>query len=53
MAIQNPELDRQQAAQQARKYAMGQGGIGGSAYGGTAEDAAMAKARAQASNQAC
>ena len=52
MAIQNPELDRQQAAQQAREYAMGRGGIRGSAYGGTAEDAAMAKARAQASNQA-
>ena len=31
---------------------MGRGGIRGSAYGGTAEDAAMAKARAQASNQA-
>ena len=52
MAIQNPELDRQQAAQQAREYAMGRGGVRGSAYGGTAEDAAMAKARAQASNQA-
>ena len=52
MAIQNPELDRQQAAQQAQEYAMGRGGIRGSAYGGTAEDAAMAKARAQASNQA-
>ncbi len=52
MAIQNPELDRQQAAQQAQEYAMGRGGIRGSAYGGTAEDAAMAKARAEASNQA-
>lgn len=52
MAIQNPELDRQQAAQQAQEYAMGRGGIRGSAYGGTAEDAAMAKARAQSSNQA-
>ena len=52
MAIQNPELDRQQAQQQAREYAMGRGGVRGSAYGGTAEDAAMAKARAQAMNQA-
>jgi hypothetical protein len=45
-------LDQQQAQQQAREHAMGRGGIAGSAYGGTAEDAAMAKARAQASNQA-
>ena len=52
MAMQNPELDRQQAQQQAREYAMGRGGVMGSAYGGTAEDAAMAKARAQAMNQA-
>ena len=52
MDIQNPMLDQQQAAQQAREHAMGRGGIAGSAYGGTAEDAAMAKARAQASNQA-
>lgn len=52
MAIQNPELDRQQAQQQAREYAMGRGGVMGSAFGGTAEDAAMAKARAQASNEA-
>jgi len=52
MNIQNPMLDQQQAQQQAREHAMGRGGIAGSAYGGTAEDAAMAKARAQASNQA-
>lgn len=52
MAMQNPELDRQQAQQQAREYAMGRGGVMGSAYGGTAEDAAMAKARAQSMNQA-
>ena len=52
MDIQNPMLDQQQAQQQAREHAMGRGGIAGSAYGGTAEDAAMAKARAQASNQA-
>lgn len=52
MAIQNPMLDQQQAQQQAREYAMGRGGVAGSAYGGTAEDAAMAKARAMASNEA-
>jgi hypothetical protein len=52
MAIQNPMLDQQQAQQQAREHAMGRGGVAGSAYGGTAEDAAMAKARAGASNQA-
>jgi len=52
MAVQNPMLNQQQAQQQAREYAMGRGGIRGSAYGGTAEDAAMARARARASNEA-
>ena len=52
MAVQNPELNRQQALQQANEYRMGRGGIRGSAYGGTAEDAAMARARSQASNEA-
>ena len=52
MAAQNPELDRMQAAQQAREYAMGRGGVRGSLYGGTAEDAAMARARVDGSNQA-
>ena len=52
MAIQNPELNRQQMAQQAREYAMGRGGIRGTQYGGTAEDAAMARARADASRMA-
>lgn len=52
MAMQNPQLDAAQASQQAREYAMGRGGIRGSQFGGTAEDAAMARARAQASNQA-
>jgi hypothetical protein len=42
MAVQNPQLDRMQAQQQAREYAMGRGGVRGSLYGGTAEDAAMA-----------
>jgi hypothetical protein len=52
MAMQNPLLDQQQAAQQAREFAQGRSGIAGSQFGGTAEDAAMARARAQASNQA-
>lgn len=52
MAMQNPMLDQQQAQQQAREHAMGRGGVMGSQFGGTAEDAAMAKARAQASNEA-
>ena len=52
MAMQNPALDAQQAQQQAREHAMGRGGVMGSQFGGTAEDAAMAKARAQASNEA-
>ena len=52
MATQNPELNRMQAEQQAAEYARGRGGVRGSQYGGTAEDAAMARARAQASNDA-
>lgn len=52
MAIQNPALNRQQAQQQAREYAMGRGGVRGSAFGGTAEDAAMARARVDGANQA-
>ena len=52
MAVQGPELNRQQALQQANEYRMGRGGVRGTAYGGTAEDAAMARARADASNQA-
>jgi hypothetical protein len=52
MGMQQPGLDAAQAQQQAREYAMGRGGVMGSQFGGTAEDAAMAKARAQASNQA-
>ena len=52
MAIQNPELNRQQALQMAQEHAMGRGGVMGSQYGGTSGDAAMARARTQASNQA-
>lgn len=52
MAAQQPALNRAQAAQQAREYAMGRGGVRGSQFGGTAEDAAMARARVEGSNQA-
>lgn len=52
MAIQAPKLDRMQAAQMAAEHAMGRGGIAGSQYGGTAEDAAMARARTDSSRQA-
>lgn len=52
MAMQQPGLDAQRASQQAREYAMGRGGVRGSQFGGTAEDAATARAQAQAQNQA-
>ncbi|MDA8620258.1 hypothetical protein N9L28_05775 [Luminiphilus sp.] len=52
MAIQNPELNRHQASQMAQEHAMGRGGVMGSQYGGTSGDAAMARARAQAGNEA-
>lgn len=52
MAMQNPALERAQAQQQAREFAMGRSGVRGSQFGGTAEDAAMARARAEAANSA-
>jgi hypothetical protein len=52
MAVQNPQLNAMQAQQQARELAMGRGGVRGSQFGGTAEDAAMARARVQGSNEA-
>ena len=52
MAMQQPALDAQRAQQQAREYSMGRGGVRGSQFGGTAEDAAMARAQAGAMNQA-
>lgn len=52
MAMQQPGLDRQRAQQQAREFAMGRGGVRGSQFGGSAEDAAMAKAQADAMNAA-
>ncbi|MCH1599061.1 MAG: hypothetical protein L7S70_01585 [Pseudomonadales bacterium] len=52
MLAQQPQLNQMQAQRQAREYAMGRGGVRGSQFGGTAEDAAMARARVQGSNQA-
>ena len=52
MAMQQPGLDAGRASQQAREYAQGRGGVRGSQFGGTAEDAATARAQAQAQNAA-
>jgi len=52
MAMQNPELNRMQAASRANEFAMGRTGVSGSQFGGSGEDAAMARARAEASNTA-
>ena len=52
MSMQQPGLDAQRASQQAREFAQGRGGVRGSQFGGTAEDAAMARAQAQAQNAA-
>jgi len=52
MAMQQPGLDAQRAALEAREFAQGRGGVRGSQFGGSGEDAAMARAQAQAQNQA-
>ncbi len=52
MAMQQPGLDANRAAGNAAEYASGRGGVMGSQFGGTGEDAAMARAQAQAQNQA-
>lgn len=52
MAMQQPMLDQQRAQMNAREYAQGRSGIRGSQFGGTGEDAAMARAQAQAGNAA-
>lgn len=52
MAMQQPMLDQQRAAGNAQEYAMGRGGVAGAQFGGSGEDAAMARAQAQAQNQA-
>lgn len=52
MAMQQPQLDAQRAAGNAQEYAAGRGGVMGSQFGGSGEDAAMARAQAQAQNAA-
>ena len=52
MAMQQPGLDQARAAQQAQEFAQGRSGVRGSQFGGTAEDAAMARAQVGAQNQA-
>ena len=52
MAMQQPGLNQQRAQGNANEYAAGRGGVMGSQFGGTGEDAAMARAQAGAQNQA-
>ena len=52
MAMQQPALDAQRAQTNAQEFAAGRGGVMGSQFGGSGEDAAMARAQAQAQNQA-
>ena len=52
MEMQQPGLDQQRAQGNANEYAAGRGGVMGSQFGGTGEDAAMARAQAGAQNQA-
>ena len=43
MAMQQPQLDAAQAQSNAQEFAAGRGGVVGSQFGGTGEDAAMAE----------
>lgn len=52
MAMQQAGLDANRAQTNAQEYAAGRGGVMGSQFGGSGEDAAMARAQAQAQNQA-
>lgn len=52
MAMQQPGLDAQRAQSNAQEFASGRGGVMGSQFGGSGEDAAMARAQAQAQNAA-
>jgi hypothetical protein len=52
MAMQQPGLDAQRAQHIAREQGMGRRGLMGSQFGGTGEDAAMARAQMQAMNEA-
>ena len=51
-AMQTPEEERQRLALEERLQAQGRGGIQTAQYGGTPEQLAMAKAQAEAQNQA-
>lgn len=51
-AMQTPEEERQRLALEERLQAQGRGGIRTAQYGGTPEQLAMAKAQAEAQNQA-
>jgi len=52
MDMAQPGLNQQRAQGNAQEYAAGRGGVMGSQFGGTGEDAAMARAQAGAQNQA-
>jgi hypothetical protein len=51
-AMQNPEEERQRMALEERLYNQGRSGVLSNMYGGTPEQLAMAKAQAEAQNQA-
>ena len=52
MAAQQPSLDRARSLMEARAFASGRAGVGGSQYGGSGEQFAQSKAEAEARNQA-
>jgi len=52
MEMQQPGLNQQRAQGNAQEFAAGRGGVMGSQFGGSGEDAAMARAQAGAMNQA-
>ena len=51
-AVQTPEEQRQRMALEERLFTQGSGGVSTNLYGGTPEQLAMAKAQAEAQNQA-
>jgi len=51
-AMQTPEEERQRMALEERLFTQGRGGVSTNMYGGTPEQLAMAKAQAEAQNQA-
>ena len=51
-AVQTPEEQRQRMALEERLFTQGRGGVSTNLYGGTPEQLAMAKAQAEAQNQA-